>query len=220
MKEIATRTNGSDGTHSVLLVDDDRLVLATLVRGLAAAGFEVSGVTDGRQALERCEHQAPDLVVIDYDMPRMSGLEVAEALQKRALAPFMFLSAYADPDVVDKVAAAGALGYLVKPIDTPQLVPAIRTALKRAAQAQSMKRDIERLGEALQGSRDVSVVTGLLMERFSLDQDTAYEKLRHYARSHRRKISEVSAEILTRADQLRSTLQSISRSEITGPGVD
>ncbi|MEZ5487796.1 MAG: ANTAR domain-containing protein [Steroidobacteraceae bacterium] len=166
----------------VLLVGDDSRVQTGLVRDLTAAGFEISGVVDGPQAL----------------------------------LPFVFLSTQASLAVVDKAAALGALGYLVKPVELLQLIPMIRTALVRVVQLRSMQRDIGRLDKALQGSRDVSVVTGLLMERFSLDQAAAYDKLRHYARSHRRKVSEVSGEILTRADQLRSILHSISRHEITG----
>jgi two-component system, response regulator PdtaR len=198
----------------LLLVDDDRLVLATLGHGLRSAGFDVACAASGLEALAACESAAPDLLIIDYEMPQLSGVELAETLQQRGPIPFIFLSAYADPEVVERAARAGALSYIVKPVDPPQLVPAIRTALTRAQQTSALRQDVERIGTALKADRDVSVVTGLLMERYTLDQHTAYEKLRSYARGQRRKLVDVAAEILSATDRLRSTLQQVAQCDV------
>src|SRR3989338_11385464 len=109
----------------ILLVDDDRLVLSTLSRGLAGAGYSVStaeSVDDAEAILASGER--PDLAILDVSMPGRSGLELAERLRSFDHIPFMLLTAYSDHEIVDRAAACGALGYLGKPDDTPQQEPA------------------------------------------------------------------------------------------------
>jgi Response regulator receiver domain. len=112
--------------HTLLLVDDERLVLATLAQGLSKAGYAVSTAesVDEAEAL-LASGERPDLVILDVSMPGRNGLELAERLHSFDHIPFLLLTAYSDQAIVEQAAACGALGYLVKPVDTRQLVPAI-----------------------------------------------------------------------------------------------
>jgi response regulator NasT len=190
----------------VLVVDDDRLVLATLAKGLRQWDYDVAEASSGEAALKIALETKPDMVLLDVNMPRMSGLEVAKALRAQTSIPFMFLTAYGDTDIVRQAAEHGAMGYLVKPVDISQIVPAIEAALARGKELGRLRETETQLSTALANSRETSMAVGILMERERLDRNLAFEMLRDYARSQRRKISEVAEELLGAvefANQLR-----------------
>ena len=186
----------------ILIADDDRLILATLGQGLRDSGYEVLEATDGPSAVHLCETAHPALAMLDVRMPGMSGVEAAHLIRERTEVPFLFLSAYGDPDVVRLAVEEGALGYLVKPVDIPQVVPAIEAALARGTELAALRRSEQGLTAALESGRETSMAVGLIMERYRLDRRLAFEVLRQYARSERRKINQLAGELLNAADAL------------------
>jgi AmiR/NasT family two-component response regulator len=189
------------GAH-ILIVDDDRLVLATLAQGLRGAGYRVTEASDGASALELVARNAPDLALLDVRMPGMSGVELAERLAAEHQLPFLFLSAYNDADIIERAKELGALGYLVKPLDVPQIIPSLEAALARAAEIRALKDTGEQLSHALESGRETSMAIGILMERQGLDRDEAFEALRSCARSNRRRVHDMAAEILDAVETL------------------
>ena len=101
----------------ILVVDDDRLVLATVTHGLAQAGYEVIDADNGDDAILLARQHKPGLALLDIRMEGKSGFDVAEYLRDACHIPFIFLSAFADADTVAQVAALGAVAYMVKPLD-------------------------------------------------------------------------------------------------------
>ncbi len=196
---------------TVLLADDDRLILATLSHGLRSLGFPTVEVSSGAAALRYCLESPPGVAVIDYDMPDVSGLEIARALQP-ATFPLIFLSAYGDEQIVRAAADLGAMAYLVKPIDPLHLVPTIRMAMLRFAEMSALRGESAQLNSALKAARATSIVVGLLMERLRLTEKDAYDRLRAYCRSNNRKITEVASEILGATERLHSALSAIGAS--------
>ena len=194
-------SSGAPARH-ILVVDDDRLVLASLTRGLRQAGYRVSEASNGNDALELAQRSAPDLALLDVRMPGMNGIELGRLLREQARVPFLYLSAYGQADVVAQAAEHGALGYLVKPLDIAQILPSIETALTRAGELSRLHEKEGQLTTALAGSREVSVAVGLLMERHHLGQDEAFEALRSRARAARRALPEVAREILESSEKL------------------
>lgn len=179
----------------LLLVEDDLLILSTLARGLRAAGYRVSEAESGEAAMRLCADIRPDLAVLDVNMPGISGLELGRWLAERDIA-FMFLTAYDDEVFVREAQQGGALGYLVKPIDVPRIVPSLETALARARDLAGMRESEEKLVAALQNSREISTAIGLLMERHGESAELAFERLRGEARSQRKKVLELARTIL------------------------
>ena len=116
----------------ILVVDDDRLVLATVTHGLAKAGYDIIDADNGDDAILLARQHRPDLALLDIRMEGMSGFDVAAYLRESLQTPFMFLSAFADDDTVAKVKALGAVAYLVKPLDIAQIVPTVEAALVTA----------------------------------------------------------------------------------------
>ncbi|MFF2087940.1 response regulator transcription factor [Nocardia sp. NPDC058176] len=117
---------------TVLVVDDDEDVLASVERGLRLSGFQVLVARDGAAALRAVAEQAPDALVLDMNMPVLDGAGVVTAL--RAMGndvPICVLSARASVD--DRIAGleSGADDYLVKPFELAELVARIRALLRR-----------------------------------------------------------------------------------------
>jgi response regulator NasT len=186
----------------ILVVDDDRLVLAALAEGLRGAGYHVTGVASGEDALVAAGRNAPDLALLDVRMPGMSGIELGRRLREQFGVPFLYLSAYGNQDVVQQAVEEGALGYLVKPLDIQQIAPSIEAALTRAGEIGALQRSEVQLSKALAGSREISMAVGLLMMRDRINREQAFELLRSNARSRRRPIAEIAEQLLSSAEDL------------------
>ncbi|MGZ4976446.1 MAG: ANTAR domain-containing response regulator [Methylobacter sp.] len=193
----------SNNKHSLLLVDDERLVLATIAQGLSRAGYIINTAesVDEAEAL-LAGGERPDLVILDVNMPGRSGLELAERLCSFDRIPFMLLTAYSDQQIVEQAAACGALSYLVKPVDTRQLVPAIEAALARAAELRGLRITGQQLQNALNSEREISVAIGITMVQYRLGRKAAFELLRKTARSQRRKLAELAIEVIKASEAL------------------
>lgn len=188
-------------TH-ILFADDDRLVLATISQGLRAAGFEVTTVSSGDEAVEQAGTGRFDLALLDIRMPGMSGIEAAQQLHNLHGLPVMFLTAYDEQGLVEEAIANCGLAYVMKPVDIAQLIPAIRTALARARDLQALKEVRAQLEQALATGRDTSIAIGIVMERRGLGEQAAFELLRANARSRQCKLNDYCHEIVIAAEQL------------------
>ena len=184
----------------ILVADDDRLVRITVAKGLRQAGYDVLEASDGEEAVRIAAGEHPSLAVLDLRMPRLSGLEAAARLRKQTEVPFIILSAYDDEQAVREASDAGALGYLVKPIDVRQMLPTIEAALDRAAEIRSLRESHSQLNIALEQGRETSVAVGILMARQALSERDAFELLRAHARRKRRKLADVASELVRTVD--------------------
>lgn len=189
---------------TILLVDDDRLVLTTLANGLINAGYTVctaESVDEAETFLGQTQ-TPPTLVILDVRMPGRSGLELAAWLQTSSDIPFMFLTAYSDQEIVHMATAYGAFGYLVKPIDTPQLLPAIEAAMARAKDAKELRVNSLQLQNALNGERDINVAVGITMVQQQKSRTDAFELLRKTARDQRSKLAELASQLIAATETM------------------
>lgn len=182
--------------ETILLVEDDRLVLHTLARGLREAGYQVLEADSGEVAMQLCSTHSPDMALLDMRLGGMSGIDFAQWLKEALGVPFLFLSAYNDSSTVVAAAELGALGYLVKPLDVPQVLPAIRTALQRAQEIKKLHQAELDLSTALKTSRSISMAIGLLMQRFDSGADETFEALRAYCRSNRIRMVDLANQVV------------------------
>lgn len=183
----------------VMVVDDDRLVLATLVAGLKQAGLEVIETDNGDDAILLARKHKPKLAILDMRMQGKSGMDVARYLAANTDTGFMFLSAFGDSDIVEEAMKMGALGYLVKPVDVRQIVPAVRAALSRSHD--DKPEPTKTSGEV---GRDVLIAIGILMERLRLDYDRAFEALRTQAKAEGKQVDGLASHMVEAANRLNS----------------
>ena len=173
----------------ILVVDDDRLVLATLTHGLAQAGYEVIDADNGDDAILLAREHKPELALLDIRMEGKSGFDVAAYLREYLQIPFMFLSAFADEATVNQVKELGALTYLIKPLDIQQIVPAVEAAFanlsKAASLAVSRAPEVAVPAAAITSAdpltQSVALAIGIVMHRHSLGRRQAHDKLRQQA---------------------------------------
>jgi response regulator NasT len=184
----------------IMVVDDDRLVLATLVAGLKQAGFNVIEADNGDDAILLARKNKPRLAILDMRMQGKSGMDVARYLAANTSTGFMFLSAFGDADIVEEATRMGALGYLVKPLDVRQIVPAVRAALGRLDE----QRNAPPAESPAPLARDEHIAVGILMERLRLDYERALEALRAQARAEGRSAAQLAASMVEAANRLNS----------------
>jgi DNA-binding response OmpR family regulator len=184
----------------ILVVDDDRLVLATLVAGLKQAGFNVIEADNGDDAILLARKHKPKLAILDMRMQGKSGMDVARYLAGNTTTGFMFLSAFGDADIVEEATKMGALGYLVKPLDVRQIVPAVRAALARSEEL----RTAPAADTAGVPAREEHIAVGILMERLRLGYDHALEALRQQARAEGKSPAQLAATMVEAANRLNS----------------
>jgi two-component system cell cycle response regulator DivK len=119
--------------QKILIVEDNELNLKLFCDLLRAHGFEVEPVRDGREALERARAFAPELVIMDIQMPHVSGLELIEQMKAEETlqaVPVLAVTAYAAKGDEERIRDAGAEGYVSKPISVVRFVESVRALLK------------------------------------------------------------------------------------------
>ena len=115
-----------------LIVDDD-LALADVVSfTLRRAGFEISTANDGMTALERWQQERPDFVILDLNLPKLSGLEVCKRIRQESDIPILILSVRGEDDDIVTGLQVGADDYVVKPFSPRQLVARVEALLRRS----------------------------------------------------------------------------------------
>ncbi|HEV8691419.1 MAG TPA: response regulator [Ideonella sp.] len=195
----------------ILVVDDDRLVLATVTHGLARAGYEVIDADNGDDAILLAREHKPDLALLDIRMEGKSGFDVADYLRASTGTPFMFLSAFADDDTVAQVKALGAVAYLVKPLDIAQIVPTVEAALSsvraRRVPVPLGPRPGADAAPAPVATGDpladpVPVAVGVLMHRYSLPRAEALTRLTRLAEADGRSLHAQATALLDAVELL------------------
>lgn len=195
----------------ILVVDDDRLVLAMVTHGLSQAGYEVVDADNGDDAILLARQHRPDIALLDIRMEGKTGFDVAQYLRDVGHTPFVFLSAFSDEETVAKVQALGALAYLVKPLQVGQIVPTIDAAfaraqqMKAAEQAQAQQTLQEIPDEALVLEAEVPLALGVLMHRFSLSRAEALARLRKLATTEKRTLAAQAQRVVQAVEELAAT---------------
>lgn len=211
-------------TGVILVVDDDRLVLATVAHGLAQAGYTVIDADNGDDAILLARQHRPDLALLDIRMEGLSGFDVAAYLRESLGTPFLFLSAFADDDTLARVRELGAVAYLVKPLDIAQIIPTVDAALatsrrQRVQPAAAAARPAAAAATATAATipvpesaarsaaasalgDPVPLAVGVLMHRYSLPRQEALARLTNLASANACSVPAQAASLLDAVELL------------------
>ena len=136
LREPAVRDTGTALSKPLVLVVEDEAALATLLRyNLEKQGFRVEEAIDGQEAMTRIAERQPDLVLLDWMLPVMSGLEVCRQIRRRSATrelPVIMLTARADDQDAVRGLNTGADDYITKPFSMDALMARIRALLRRS----------------------------------------------------------------------------------------
>ena len=117
----------------IAVVDDEESVRLALARMLRASSFEVTTFGSGEDFLDSLKSVMPDCVVLDFQMPGLTGRDVQRALSTQKLPlPIIIVTAHDQPSLREKVLADGAVAYFTKPLRRDTLIAAVDLATKRA----------------------------------------------------------------------------------------
>ncbi len=134
VEQMIARSRANES--KVLAVDDDPVVLAVLRTILEPRGLKVTTIDDPLRFWDALKECSPDLVVLDVDMPRLSGIELCRVIRNEARwasTPVLFLTVRNDPDSIYRIFDSGADDYVAKPIVGPELVSRITNRLERVS---------------------------------------------------------------------------------------
>ncbi len=118
---------------TLLVVDDDDVILTIAELGLKRAGFNVVRCNSGMACLESLMYYTPDMILLDVEMPIMSGIQTLEIIKSNEEfknIPVMFLTGSTDTGTVVAAKSLGAVGYVVKPFIPQELVDKVKAILK------------------------------------------------------------------------------------------
>jgi len=171
----------------ILVVDDEPQIVKVVKAYLEKAGFAVVSAADGSAALAVFQHEKPDLVILDLNLPGMDGLDVCRAIRRASDVPVMMLTARVEE--TDKLIGLelGADDYVIKPFSPREVVARVRSILRRAGASPAHGETIH-VGDLL---IDLDLHTITLGERAIELTPTEFEILVVLARQPRRVFSRV-----------------------------
>jgi len=185
----------------VLIADDESVIRMDLRETLEDAGYEVVGeVADGASALEMARRDRPDVAILDIKMPRMDGIQAAEAITRERLCPVLILTAYDQPALVSRAAEAGVMAYLSKPFQERDLLAALEVAGARFEQMLALEKEVGELEEALETRKLVDRAKSLLMQRESMTEPEAFRAIQKAAMNQRKTMKEIAEAIVIAFD--------------------
>ena len=194
---MMTEQNAADAPKTrVVIAEDEAIIRLDLKEMLEEEGLHVVGeAADGEAAVRLALQEKPDLVIMDIKMPGLDGLSAAERISEEGSSAILILTAFSQKDLVSRAAEAGALGYLVKPFQKSDLLPAIDVALARHAEMVAVKGEAASLKDQLETRKVVDRAKGKLMDSEGLSEADAFRRIQKAAMDGRRSMKEVAEEI-------------------------
>ena len=185
----------------IAVADDEPRMREFYQQILPLLGHEVVFIaSSGKDLIAGCQTTRPHLVITDIRMPDVNGIDAAREICKVEPVPIILVSAYDDPELLDRAADDHVLAYLVKPIKRQDLQPAIHIAARRFDEFQSLRKEAADLRQALQDRKLIERAKGILMKRTGQDEAAAFRSLQKLARDRNRKLAQI-AESLVMAEE-------------------
>ncbi|MBM3672557.1 MAG: response regulator [Actinobacteria bacterium] len=186
-----------DQRRRVVIAEDEAIIRLDLKEMLEEEGYAVVGETGrGDEAVALVKEVRPDLVILDVMMPGIDGLTAARQIAAERLAAILVLTAFSQRDLVEEARDAGALAYLVKPIQKSDLIPAVEVALARHAELISLEQSVHDLEERLETRKVIDRAKGRLMDQHGLDEQGAWRFIQTEAMNSRVKVGDIARRIL------------------------
>lgn len=181
----------------VLVVEDDTLVGMGLSRQLERLGHVVVGhAANAVEAESLFTAQDPDLVLMDIRLDDTDGIALARKLLQQRRVPMIIISAYSDAQLIDRASAAGAFGYLIKPVSAESVQAQIEVAVRRFREHEQVLREKETLAQTLETRKLVERAKGIFMKRLGLSEEEAHRRLQQESQRRRINMNELARRII------------------------
>lgn len=189
----------------IVIADDEAPLLQDLEETLRDMGHQVVGsARTGKELVSHCADTSPDLVITDIKMPDMDGLEAANRICAARPVPIVIVSAYHDPEYIERASREHVLAYLVKPITDDNLMASITIAMGRFRELQALLTETESMKRALEERKLIERAKGILMTRAALSEPDAFRRLQDLASTKHEKMAQIARGIITADEAFQS----------------
>jgi response regulator NasT len=181
----------------VLVIDDHEPSRAHLVTILRECGYEIAGEgSSGKLASMLARRFAPEVILMAVGLADLDGIEAAREIMKTDPLPIVLITSHYDTPTVERAKNAGVMGYLVKPLRSAELSPAIELAMGRFKEYVSLQQENSTLKENLEARKLIERAKGLLMEQRKISEEQAYSLLKKASMNLRKPMADVAEAIL------------------------
>ena len=189
--------NASQLSTRIVIAEDEAIIRLDLRETLEEEGYiVVADAGRGDDAIELVRQHKPDVAIFDIKMPGLDGLDAARVVSAEKICPVVMLTAFSQREVIEQARDAGALAYIVKPFQKTDLVPAIELAIGRFRELMTLSGERDALGEQLELRKLLDRAKGLLIDKFSMTEQSAFDFIQKNAMSTRAKMVDVANQIL------------------------
>ena len=147
--------------------------------------------------VEQCALVHPDLVISDIKMEDMDGIDAAREICNARPVPFILVSGYYDPELIERAQADYVLGYLIKPIRKADLETAIAIAMRRFEEFEILRMEADHYRQTLANRKIIERAKGILMKRAGISETDAFGRLQSLAHEKNQKLVDIAQMILT-----------------------
>lgn len=181
----------------VLIAEDEAVISMSIAAIIKRLGHHVIGkAKDGREAVRMARELEPDIILMDIKMPDIDGLEAAKEILSIKQIPIIILTAYSQPELIEKADSAGISYYLVKPVTEKDLMPGIRLAVSRFKELQALQKEVGNLKEALRARKLIEQAKGLIMEREGITETEAFKRIQRQSRDSNIPMAKIAESII------------------------
>lgn len=189
--------SANQSSTRIVIAEDEAIIRLDLRETLEEEGYIVVADTGrGDDAIDLVRQHRPDVAIFDIKMPGLDGLDAARVVSAEKLCPVVMLTAFSQREVIEQARDAGALAYLVKPFQKTDLVPAIELAIGRFREMLTLSGERDALGEQLELRKLLDRAKGLLIDKYSMTEQSAFDFIKKNAMSTRAKMVDVANQIL------------------------
>jgi response regulator NasT len=182
---------------TVLLAEDNAISRRYLRDHLETLGYEVVGAaSNGEEAIELAREKTPALIILDFKMPKMNGIEAARKISSEIEAPIILITGHSTEEVAADAIEAGVFAYLIKPVTRKHLLPAIKLALTRFEQFKSLQKEVGELHDAIETRKLIERAKGILMKRCNIGEEEAFKLLQTHSQKENKKMRDIAHTVI------------------------
>ena len=182
----------------IVIAEDEPITRMDINEILKEANFDIVGLaSNGLEVIELCRKHRPHLVLMDIKMPLLDGLKATRIIMDEDIAGgVVLLTAYSGNEFINEAKNAGAIGYMVKPIDEKSLLPEIEVAVHKGKEISKLKNEISKIKEEIEKKKIIDKAKLYLMKTKQMTEDEAYAYIRTLSMERRCPMKDIAVEIL------------------------
>jgi len=187
----------------IVAADDEPDMRDFYRRMLPEMGHQVVGLaSNGRELVDFCAAEKPDLIIADIRMPQLDGIEAAKEIWQQVQVPVILVSSFHDEDLIKRAQDDPILAYLVKPIEEADLETAICIAMSRFERLKTLQKENAELRQTLADRKLIERAKGIVMKRAGMGEAEAFRRLQKISWDRNQKLVEIAQIIITTEEAL------------------